>query len=88
MDECPRWLAALREGVALGDAGLVRRTAHPLKGSLGMFAATAAHAAAWELEARAATGRLDDGPAALGRLERELAALLPPLAGFGRGGPP
>jgi two-component system, sensor histidine kinase and response regulator len=88
VDEWPRWLAGLRDGLAQGDAALVQRTAHTVKGSLGTFAATTAHAAAWELETRAAAGKLDDGPAAMGRLERELGALLPPLAAFARGGAP
>jgi hypothetical protein len=59
-----------------------------VKGSLATFAATAAHAAAWELESRSASGTLADGPAALGRLEGALDELLPPLAAFARGGPP
>jgi CheY-like chemotaxis protein/HPt (histidine-containing phosphotransfer) domain-containing protein len=88
LEEWPRWLAALRDGLSQGDAALVQRTAHTVKGSLGTFAATAAHAAAWELETRAAAGNLDDGPAALERLERELGALVPPLAAFAKGGPP
>jgi two-component system, sensor histidine kinase and response regulator len=86
-DEWPRWQAALRDGLATGDAGLVQRIAHTVKGSLGTFAAPAAHAAAWELESRASAGKLADGSAALERLEREVATLLPPLVAFGRGGP-
>jgi HPt (histidine-containing phosphotransfer) domain-containing protein len=88
VQEWPRWQADLREGLATNNAGLVRRTAHTVKGSVGTFAATAAHAAAWELEQRAADGGLADGPAALERLEHEVKALLPPMAAFARGGPP
>jgi PAS domain S-box-containing protein len=86
-DEWPRWHSTLRDGLAAGNAGLVQRIAHTIKGSLGTFAALAAHAAAWELESRAASGKLADGPAVLERLEREVATLLPPLIAFGRGGP-
>ena len=75
-------------GMANTDAGLVQRTAHTVKGSLGTFAAGGAHAAAWELEKRAASGELTVGPAALERLEREVGAFLPPLTAFARGGPP
>jgi CheY-like chemotaxis protein/HPt (histidine-containing phosphotransfer) domain-containing protein len=88
VDEWPRWQVALREGLANGDAGLVQRTAHTVKGSLGTFAAGTAHAAAWELETRAADGRLAEAPAALERLDHEMCDLLPPLAAFARGGPP
>jgi PAS domain S-box-containing protein len=88
VDEWPRWHAALREGMANNDAGLVQRTAHTVKGSLGTFAAGVAHAAAWELEKRAAGGNLTEGPAALDRLDREISNLIPPLTAFARGGPP
>jgi CheY-like chemotaxis protein/HPt (histidine-containing phosphotransfer) domain-containing protein len=87
VDEWPRWLASLRDGLAGGNGPLVQRIAHTVKGSLGTFAANAAHGAAWELETRAANGRLAEGPAALERVEREVATLLPPLAAFARGGP-
>jgi PAS domain S-box-containing protein len=86
VDEWPRWLASLQDGLAGGDGPLVQRIAHTVKGSLGTFAAKAAHAAAWELESRAANGKLAEGPAALERLQREVATLLPPLAAFARGG--
>jgi CheY-like chemotaxis protein len=88
VDEWPRWRADLHAQMANGDAGLVQRAAHTVKGSLATFAAGTAYAAAWELETRAASGTLTDGPAALGRLEHTLAELLPPLAAFARGGPP
>jgi CheY-like chemotaxis protein/HPt (histidine-containing phosphotransfer) domain-containing protein len=88
VDEWPRWHAALRDGLANNDAGLVQRTAHTVKGSLGTFAAATAHAAAWELEKRAGDGSLADGPAALDGLEHQVNALLPPLAAFAKGGPP
>ena len=82
LDECPKWLAAARNGLARGDAAKVNGAAHPLKGSLGTFAAASAQAAALRLETAARSGDLADGPAALADLEMELDALRPALAAF------
>ena len=51
--------AALEEGLAAGDASVVARAAHGIKGSAGTIGATAVYALAMELDARARTGDLD-----------------------------
>jgi HPt (histidine-containing phosphotransfer) domain-containing protein len=49
----------LEEGLAAGDASVVARAAHGIKGSAGTIGATAVYALAMELDARARTGDLD-----------------------------
>jgi CheY-like chemotaxis protein len=85
--EWPGWRAALHEGLRGRDAELLGRTAHTVKGSLGAFAAPAAHAAAEQVEVAAAVGRWDDAAAALDTLETEMQVLLPPLTAFAEGRP-
>jgi len=51
--------AALEAGLAAGDANVVARAAHGIKGSAGTIGATAVYALAMELDARARTGNLD-----------------------------
>jgi PAS domain S-box-containing protein len=86
LDECPRWLATLRHGVASGDAKMINSAAHPMKGALGTLAAKDAQSAAERLEGLARERRLDNAPAALASVESELARLLPPLEEFARKG--
>ena len=50
---------ALEEGLGAGDAGVVARAAHGIKGSAGTIGANAVYALATELDARARTGDLD-----------------------------
>ena len=73
LDECRSGEPRFATASPRSDAELVGRTAHTVKGSLGMFAAQDAYAAAEELETMARDGMLADGPAALDRLEHELA---------------
>ena len=88
LDELSKWRASLRDGVTRSDAELIGRTAHTLKGSLGMFAAANAYAAAEHLEGLVRNGMSADAPATLARLERELDALVPALVRFGSGETP
>jgi HPt (histidine-containing phosphotransfer) domain-containing protein len=80
LGQCPQWLAAIRSAVAGGDAAALKGAAHPLKGSLGLFGAKAAAAAAGRLESMARAGKLDDSREALTALERELDRVTPALA--------
>jgi HPt (histidine-containing phosphotransfer) domain-containing protein len=50
---------ALHEGLAAGDASVVARAAHGIKGSAGTIGATAVYALAADLDARARTGNLE-----------------------------
>jgi two-component system sensor histidine kinase/response regulator len=85
LDQLPRWMGAIREGVGRGDAGQLKAAAHPLKGSLGTFGAKAAADAALRLEAMARAGDLAGGPAALADLEREMGRVTPELTDYARG---
>jgi len=77
--ESSKMLANLRGAIDAGDPPALRLAAHALKGSLGAFAAHRAAAAARELERLGAEQEIQDAPAALVALERELALLLPAL---------
>src|SRR5262249_37071093 len=50
LDQAPRWMDAIRQALDRQDAGQLKTSAHPLKGSLGTFAARAAAEAALRLE--------------------------------------
>jgi CheY-like chemotaxis protein/HPt (histidine-containing phosphotransfer) domain-containing protein len=80
LDESAALLRDLREALAAGDAGRLRRAAHSLKGAVGIFGAEAASRAAQHLESLG--DRSDLGPAAeaYAALEGALAPLLPTLA--------
>ena len=88
LDELPKWRAALADGLARSDGELVGRTAHCLKGSLGMFADHEAYSAAEALEMMAHDGQLTDCPAALAELDRALGALVPTINEFATRGRP
>jgi len=75
LEEYPRELEDLRTAVATGDARLLERTAHGLKGSVANFGARAAVDSAFQLEQFGKAGKLDQAPAALAALERALKSL-------------
>ncbi len=54
---------ALAEGIASGDAEVVRRAAHSIKGSAGNIGANLVMRLAAELDERARAGDLSDAPA-------------------------
>lgn len=58
LDEYPRLLAAIRDGLAAGDAQAVQGPAHQLKGLLAQFCADAARESAWQVELAAREGDL------------------------------
>ena len=76
--DAPRRLTELREALAAGDAELVRRQAHTLKGASANVGAEALREAALGLEQAAAAGDLGDGELLVagidGELERALQA--------------
>jgi CheY-like chemotaxis protein len=85
LDQSPRWLSAIRQALDGQDAAQLRAAAHPLKGSLGTFAAQTAVAAALRLETMGRKGDLTGGREALADLEREMARLEPELTEIARG---
>ena len=82
--ECPRMMAAVRDGVQHGTADDVRRAAHALKGSMSNFTDQAPVTTASALEQHGAAGRLTDAAATLAQLEREVADLLAAMRQFER----
>jgi CheY-like chemotaxis protein len=78
----PVALERIREALVEGDPAAVRRTAHKLRGSLLVLAATPAARAAQHLEVLCAQGRLEKARAAAAALEHELDRLRPELSGI------
>jgi two-component system sensor histidine kinase/response regulator len=56
LEDCPKQVAAVREGLAAGDCAAVYRAAHTLKGAVGNFQAQEIVAHLQRLEARAREG--------------------------------
>lgn len=73
LTDSPAQLAAVREAVAANNPGEVRKAAHSLKGSLGVFSAKSAVTAAQNLEAMGREGKQEGLGEALAALERETA---------------
>ena len=80
--ECPRMMAAVRDGVQNSTADDVRRAAHTLKGSMSNFTDLAPVTTAFALEQHGAAGRLADAAATLPQLEREMEGLLAAMRQF------
>jgi signal transduction histidine kinase/CheY-like chemotaxis protein/HPt (histidine-containing phosphotransfer) domain-containing protein len=73
--DAPKTLAQIRTAVKKKDAAKLARAAHLLKGSIAIFGATKAVAAARNLEALGRAGNLADATSALRLLESELAVV-------------
>ena len=78
--DVPKQVAALREALAAGDASVVRRHAHTLKGASANVGAEALRAAAYEIEKAAAADDLAAAGDLAGDLETELQRLRERLA--------
>jgi two-component system sensor histidine kinase/response regulator len=70
--DCPGMLAAIRSAVTAGSPIDIMKTAHALKGSLGVFGAKNAVATAQKLESMGRNGNLDGSVETLSILEREM----------------
>ena len=70
----------IREGIATGDAKLVERGAHTLKGSAGLFSATDVVSAAERFESMGRRRTLEDTDEALADLEGQVSKLKSALA--------
>ncbi len=75
LEESPKLLQKLRQGIGDTDPDAVMRAAHSLKGELGYLSAAGASQAARELEDMGHEKNLSRAPAVLAVLERELAGL-------------
>lgn len=76
IDECPRMLERLREGVRSGRAEEIRWTAHTFKGAVGNFGDRGVLLATLALEQAGRMGDIAQAPALLAELEREVDRLL------------
>lgn len=82
LEEAPRLLHALRDGLTRSDLSAVEHTAHRLKGSAAYFAADRTFAAADRLETVARAGDCHAAEAACAALEEEVRRLAQALAAF------
>ena len=80
MDDAPRLLADIRQGLANGDEAAVYRTTHTLKGSAGNFGAQSLIDVAQRLEARAREGDMTTAANVFATLEDEVNRLMQDLA--------
>lgn len=77
--EYPGWVRELHQAIAAHDPATVRRVAHMLKSSVGIFAATSAFDAAWNLESMGRREDLTDAATVCADLEAILGRLQPTL---------
>ncbi len=81
----PAMLADIKEGLIRGDAVVVERTAHTLKGTAGNLCAPEVVLAASRLEAIGHLGTLHDAPPIYAQLEQEVLRLVKALDPFRQG---
>jgi CheY-like chemotaxis protein/HPt (histidine-containing phosphotransfer) domain-containing protein len=82
LEEVPGRMDRLRESLAAGDAAGVRAAAHALKGTLMVFSAHGAIAAAGTLEEQGQRQQLEGAAVPLAVLESEVAALLAGMTAY------
>jgi two-component system sensor histidine kinase/response regulator len=75
LNECPRLMREIESGIESRDPDRVRRGAHSMKNSGGVFAAQRVVAAASELENIGKNGNLDKAAPVVARLSKEVAKL-------------
>ena len=75
LENLPRQVDEIKEGIARGDADSLKRAAHGLKGSVGNFGARRAFDAAYNLEKIGEEVKMGEAKEALSRLEEELSDL-------------
>jgi HPt (histidine-containing phosphotransfer) domain-containing protein len=74
-EDLPERIQRLKAAIDRGDSQETARSAHSLRGSLGILAAQQAQSLATELETLATEGRLDEAAGHYQALERELERL-------------
>jgi len=79
LDDGPKLMSQAREAQAEGDAAVLQRAAHTLKGSVRLFGAIQAFDLCFELESLAKRSELQQAAAAIARLEEELERLVESL---------
>lgn len=71
----PDQLSELKKAIDNGDAQIVERGAHTIKGSVGTFSAKKALETAFRLETMGRNGNLEDAAAIYSKLEQEVQEL-------------
>jgi len=85
LEEAPKQLAEIEKAHAADDCEAVMRAAHTLKGSVSLFAAESATAAARRLERMARNGQLDEFSTAWEDLKRHVGKLVEEFETFDAG---
>ncbi|MCH8062545.1 MAG: response regulator [Chloroflexi bacterium] len=79
LEDCPKFMEDIRAAIARGDAEVLQRTSHTLKGAVGNLQAHAVYEAALRLEMIGRSADLSGAEEALGKLNEEMNRLLPAL---------
>ena len=79
LEDCPKFMEDIRAAIARGDAEVLQRTSHTLKGAVGNLQAHAVYEAALRLEMIGRSAELSGADDALGVLDEEMNRLLPAL---------
>jgi two-component system, sensor histidine kinase and response regulator len=79
---CPGNLGEIRQALEAGDAHLLERLAHTIKGAALSVGAVSVSAAALAMETQARDGDLENGAALVGDLDEKVKLLLPELDSF------
>jgi len=82
LGECPTVLGQLEQALGAGDAVVVRRSAHTIKGALRTFEAARASDLAARIEEAGRNGNLGSAAGLVADLKLEITAVLKELAGF------
>jgi CheY-like chemotaxis protein/HPt (histidine-containing phosphotransfer) domain-containing protein len=72
IENCPDYIAKIKEAIAGNDAGILEREAHSLKGAVGNFGAKEAYEVAYRLEKLGKEGKMATAQEGLSNLERSL----------------
>ena len=82
LDECPRLVADVREGITRGDGVKLKRSAHKLRGALSIFGVPETCAAVEQLETLGRAADLANAQPILAAVEAHINQLLPALPGL------
>jgi len=82
IEDSQKLLAQIKEAIVRGDARVLERVAHTLKGSVGNFSAKTAREAALKLEEMGRNSELADVDQAYTRLDKEISRLCSTLQTF------
>jgi CheY-like chemotaxis protein/HPt (histidine-containing phosphotransfer) domain-containing protein len=84
LEECPRNIAGMREALQTGDAGLLERLAHTMKGSSASVGAVRVSEASLALEHQSRSGSLADSTEYIERIQQEVDRVVPEFEALGR----